>query len=338
MATESPTNDAMKGPWITGWFSRLTSRGDGARPTRTRGRVRRSGRGGGRPSVLGGLAQERRVSRRHADAANGETPHPRAGAPRPGLPSPPPPPGVLAIRPPISPSPTPSSLFSLFLSRRADVGISPVTLQDRFTSPVSSTSDEPGPYYAETTCFGTLGRENPPRRACIPSAGSVVRNLHPARHLVQRGRALSDAALQDGRARVLRTPAASTYGPGNSAIDDSELFFTVVFTIEMLVKMIASGVFFEREAYLKDGWNVMDFVVVVVSLVSLVPGMGSNVSALRVIRVLRPPEHSPCFRDAYPHRHDDPLHSDDRQRPPLLHLFLHRLRHPRTSGVPRRAA
>ena len=84
------------------------------------------------------------------------------------------------------------------------------------------------------------------------------------------------------------TPAASTYGPGNSAIDDSELFFTVVFTIEMLVKMIASGVFFEREAYLKDGWNVMDFVVVVVSLVSLVPGMGSNVSALRVIRVLRP--------------------------------------------------
>ena len=84
------------------------------------------------------------------------------------------------------------------------------------------------------------------------------------------------------------TPAASTYGAGNSAIEDSELFFTIVFTIEMLVKMIASGVYFEQEAYLKDGWNVMDFVVVVVSLVSLIPGMGSNVSALRVIRVLRP--------------------------------------------------
>ena len=29
--------------------------------------------------------------------------------------------------------------------------------------------------------------------------------------------------------------------------------------------MIASGVYFEKGAYLRDGWNVMDFVVVVVS-------------------------------------------------------------------------
>ena len=33
---------------------------------------------------------------------------------------------------------------------------------------------------------------------------------------------------------------------------------------------------------------MLDFLVVVVSLMSNIPGMGSNVSALRVIRVLRP--------------------------------------------------
>ena len=56
----------------------------------------------------------------------------------------------------------------------------------------------------------------------------------------------------------------------------------------MLVKIIAMGFLFEKNSYLSDGWNVMDFLVVVVSLVTLLPGSGSNVSALRVVRVLRP--------------------------------------------------
>ena len=48
------------------------------------------------------------------------------------------------------------------------------------------------------------------------------------------------------------------------------------------------GFLVNKGSYLRDGWNVMDFIVVVISLVSLLPGAGSNASALRVIRVLRP--------------------------------------------------
>ena len=71
-------------------------------------------------------------------------------------------------------------------------------------------------------------------------------------------------------------------------IEDTEILFTVVFTLECVVKVIAMGFLLDDSSYLKDGWNVMDFSVVVVSLLSNIPGLGSNVSALRVIRVLRP--------------------------------------------------
>ena len=75
---------------------------------------------------------------------------------------------------------------------------------------------------------------------------------------------------------------------GNAVIEDTEILFTVVFTLECVVKVIAMGFLLDDSSYLKDGWNVMDFSVVVVSLLSNIPGLGSNVSALRVIRVLRP--------------------------------------------------
>ena len=75
-------------------------------------------------------------------------------------------------------------------------------------------------------------------------------------------------------------------GPGgNAVIDDTEILFPVVFTLECVVKVVAMGFLLDDTSYLKDGWNVMDFVVVVVSLLSNIPGLGSNVSALRVIRV-----------------------------------------------------
>jgi hypothetical protein len=75
---------------------------------------------------------------------------------------------------------------------------------------------------------------------------------------------------------------------GNAVIEDTEILFTVIFTLECIVKVVAMGFLLDDTSYLKDGWNVMDFTVVVVSLLSNIPGLGSNVSALRVIRVLRP--------------------------------------------------
>ncbi len=54
-----------------------------------------------------------------------------------------------------------------------------------------------------------------------------------------------------------------------------------------MIKVIGTGFYFAEGAYLRDGWNWLDFVVVATSLMSLAPGL-PNVSALRAFRVMRP--------------------------------------------------
>lgn len=51
--------------------------------------------------------------------------------------------------------------------------------------------------------------------------------------------------------------------PAPQIVDKTELFFTVSFTIECVIKIVAMGFFFGHGAYLRDGWNVLDFIVVV---------------------------------------------------------------------------
>ncbi|KAJ9436172.1 putative Voltage-gated calcium channel protein, partial [Diplonema papillatum] len=66
-----------------------------------------------------------------------------------------------------------------------------------------------------------------------------------------------------------------------------DLVFSTCFTLEMLVKIIALGGVLHSQSYFRTGWNVLDFITVIGSLVSLT-GAGSNVSILRLLRVLRP--------------------------------------------------
>jgi len=56
----------------------------------------------------------------------------------------------------------------------------------------------------------------------------------------------------------------------------------------MTLKIFAYGFLFNKKAYLRDLWNILDFVIVVTSLLPLVVNLGFSVSALRAVRVLRP--------------------------------------------------
>jgi len=40
------------------------------------------------------------------------------------------------------------------------------------------------------------------------------------------------------------------------------IVFTVLYTIESLIKMLARGLIVDEFAYLRDAWNWLDFVVV----------------------------------------------------------------------------
>ena len=67
-----------------------------------------------------------------------------------------------------------------------------------------------------------------------------------------------------------------------------ELIFTAVFSLELIIKVIAQGFFFGHNPYMRSPWNLLDFICVVTSYSFLMPGAGGNVSGLRAFRALRP--------------------------------------------------
>ena len=69
--------------------------------------------------------------------------------------------------------------------------------------------------------------------------------------------------------------------------ENTDIIFNILFMIETVIKIIAWGFILDSGSYLRDGWNWLDFIVVLVGGLAYLPGV-SNVSALRTFRVLRP--------------------------------------------------
>uniref|UniRef100_A0A8C3N7H2 Voltage-dependent L-type calcium channel subunit alpha n=1 Tax=Geospiza parvula TaxID=87175 RepID=A0A8C3N7H2_GEOPR len=90
----------------------------------------------------------------------------------------------------------------------------------------------------------------------------------------------------------------------NHNLEKVEYAFLIIFTVETFLKIIAYGLLLHPNAYVRNGWNLLDFVIVIVGLFSVIleqltketdggshsggkPG-GFDVKALRAFRVLRP--------------------------------------------------
>ncbi|KJH46255.1 transporter, cation channel family protein [Dictyocaulus viviparus] len=78
----------------------------------------------------------------------------------------------------------------------------------------------------------------------------------------------------------------------NTILEQIEYLFIVVFTIECILKVVALGFICHPGAYLRNAWNILDFIIVVIGLVSTILSrmniQGFDVKALRAFRVLRP--------------------------------------------------
>ncbi|KPP70344.1 hypothetical protein Z043_110833, partial [Scleropages formosus] len=90
----------------------------------------------------------------------------------------------------------------------------------------------------------------------------------------------------------------------NHDLEQVEYVFLIIFTVETFLKILAYGLVMHPSSYIRNGWNLLDFVIVIVGLFSVVletvthkpgeahhmagkPG-GLDVKALRAFRVLRP--------------------------------------------------
>lgn len=74
----------------------------------------------------------------------------------------------------------------------------------------------------------------------------------------------------------------------NALVEETEIYFTIAFSLECVIKIISTGFCLGENTYLTDPWNVMDFVVVVSGLISLIPNLSAKFSAIRTVRILRP--------------------------------------------------
>ncbi|CAB3241358.1 unnamed protein product [Arctia plantaginis] len=78
----------------------------------------------------------------------------------------------------------------------------------------------------------------------------------------------------------------------NWVLEKIEYVFLVIFTGECVMKIIAYGFVMHAGSYLRNGWNLLDFTIVVIGMVSTVLSSifkdAFDVKALRAFRVLRP--------------------------------------------------
>ncbi|KJH46010.1 hypothetical protein DICVIV_07928 [Dictyocaulus viviparus] len=88
--------------------------------------------------------------------------------------------------------------------------------------------------------------------------------------------------------------------PLSELLERTEPYFMGIFCLECALKIVAFGFIAHKGSYLRSGWNIMDFIVVVSGVVTMFPvsptsaGGGSaqvetvDLRTLRAVRVLRP--------------------------------------------------
>ncbi|RUS83605.1 hypothetical protein EGW08_008624 [Elysia chlorotica] len=107
----------------------------------------------------------------------------------------------------------------------------------------------------------------------------------------------------------------------NAALDRIEYVFILIFLLESILKIIAYGFVMHPGAYLRNGWNALDFIIVVIGTISQVLSFVQDnrfdIKALRAVRVLRPlrlVSRAPSLQVV--------LNSIVRAMVPLLHIAL----------------
>uniref|UniRef100_A0A8C7BI66 Calcium voltage-gated channel subunit alpha1 H n=1 Tax=Neovison vison TaxID=452646 RepID=A0A8C7BI66_NEOVI len=137
--------------------------------------------------------------------------------------------------------------------------------------------EQPVPYPAlAATVFFCLGQTTRPRSWCLrgrPTWFEHVSMLVIMLNCVTLGmfRPCEDVECQSERCSILE------------AFDD---FIFAFFAVEMIIKMVALGLFGQK-CYLGDTWNRLDFFIVMAGYYSL-DGHNVSLSAIRTVRVLRP--------------------------------------------------
>ena len=89
---------------------------------------------------------------------------------------------------------------------------------------------------------------------------------------------------------ALEEPRLKTGSTPEQPLFTIDLIVSMIFVVECIMKCIACGVYGTRLAYLKSGWNVLDFLIILISITNIalssLPAI-TNLGFLKTLRVLR---------------------------------------------------
>lgn len=74
---------------------------------------------------------------------------------------------------------------------------------------------------------------------------------------------------------MIEDPLAETTDP---VLEKFDTFFLIAYTLEMVLKIFAKGFVMNKTAYIRDYWNVLDFVIVVTAYIPIILGSSGNSS------------------------------------------------------------
>ena len=72
-----------------------------------------------------------------------------------------------------------------------------------------------------------------------------------------------------------------------------DILFNIIFIGEALVKIIAMGFILPKKSYLRDNWNILDFIIVLSGILTMIlmsfptSGNSENIGFMKVLRMLR---------------------------------------------------
>lgn len=87
---------------------------------------------------------------------------------------------------------------------------------------------------------------------------------------------------------ALENPLNDPNGQMQTVLFYIDLATTIVFSVEAILKIIVFGFTLNgKTSYLRNPWNMLDFIIVLLSIISLTP-LPSSLKIFKVLRVIRP--------------------------------------------------
>lgn len=81
---------------------------------------------------------------------------------------------------------------------------------------------------------------------------------------------------------------AASSNMDSSASTGFEDFFFMFYSVECIMKIFSLGFVMNPKSYLRESWNILDFIIVITAWIDFIFSNSVNLQAIRAIRVLRP--------------------------------------------------